>query len=225
MIIIGVTGGVGAGKSALLKEVEKRYNCRVIYSDDVANDVKKKGMPAYDKLVDLLGKDILEVSADGTYGEIDKKKMAKAIFNDDILLQKVNAILHPATNDYIDKEVTGEREKGKLDYLFIEAALLIENGYKDKANQLWYVYASEDVRRQRLSQNRGYSDEKITSIFYSQLSEYEFRKNCDFSIDNSTSLEDALSQIDRHLNGEDALSQIDRHLNGEDLLHDSKEVT
>lgn len=199
MKLIGVTGGVGAGKSALLTEVLNKYNCRVIFSDNVANDVKKKGMPAYDKLVELLGNEILEVEPDGSYGEIDKKKMAKAIFKDDDLLQKVNAILHPATNDYIADVIKTERAKNEIDYLFVEAALLIENGYKDIVDELWYIYASEEVRRQRLKAARGYSDEKIDSILEAQLSDEEFRINCDFIVDNSTSLSDALSQIDDHL--------------------------
>lgn len=199
MKLIGVTGGVGAGKSALLTEVLNKYNCKVVFSDNVANDVKKKGMPAYDKLVELLGDEILEVSDDGSFGEIDKKKMAQAIFKDDELLQKVNAILHPATNDYIADVIASERANGEIDYLFIEAALLIENGYKDIVDEMWYIYASEDVRRQRLKAARGYSDEKIDNILEAQLSEEEFRKNCDFVVDNSASLEDALNQIDEHL--------------------------
>ena len=122
MKIIGVTGGVGAGKSALLTRVMDICNCKVIFSDNVANDVKKKGMPAYDALVDLLGDGILEVNADGSYGEIDKKKMAAAIFKDDTLLQKVNDILHPATNKYIADIIDQERALGEIDYLFIEAS-------------------------------------------------------------------------------------------------------
>lgn len=199
MKIIGVTGGVGAGKSALLEELLNKYNCRVVFSDNVANDVKKKGMPAYDKLVELLGDEILEVSDNGTLGEIDKRKMAQVIFKDDELLQKVNAILHPATNDYIADVIATEKAKEEIDYLFIEAALLIENGYKDIVDEMWYIFASVDVRRQRLKVARGYSDEKIDSILEAQLSEDEFRKYCDFVVDNSGSLDDALAQIDDHL--------------------------
>lgn len=199
MKLIGVTGGVGAGKSALLTEVLNKYNCKVVFSDNVANDVKKKGMPAYDKLVDLLGKNILETESDGSLGEIDKKKMAQAIFKDDELLQKVNAILHPATNDYIKDVIASERAENKIDYLFVEAALLIENGYKDIVDEMWYIYASEEVRRKRLKASRGYSDEKIDNILEAQLSEEEFRNSCDFVVDNSSSIESALKQIDEHL--------------------------
>ena len=129
MKVIGVTGGVGAGKSELLHSLEAKYNCRVIFSDDVANKIKEKGEPSYDALTSLLGTDILTREADGTFGEIDRKKMAAAIFGKPELLSKVNAILHPATNGYILQQIEEERKSGRLALLFIEAALLIESGY------------------------------------------------------------------------------------------------
>ena len=192
--IIGITGGVGAGKSTVLGYIGEHYKCRIILSDDVANDIKKKGYPAYDELLELLGRDIL-----GDDGEIDKAKMASAIFGNKNLLKKVNNILHPAVNTFIINIIDDERARGELDFVFVEAALLIENGYDKIADELWYVYASEEVRRERLKASRGYSDDKITNIFKGQLDDREFRKHCAFVIDNSNSLEDAARQIDDKL--------------------------
>ncbi len=189
--IIGITGGIGAGKSEVLKYVEGKFNSRVIYSDQVANDIKKKGYPAYDELVRLLGKGIL-----GDDGEIDRKKMASAIFNNTEMLESVNNILHPAVNTFIMNIIDDERAKGQLDFVFVEAALLIENGYKNIVDELWYVYADEDTRRKRLKESRGYWDEKITDIFKNQLDEKTFRENADFVIDNSASLDEMAAQID-----------------------------
>jgi dephospho-CoA kinase len=192
--IIGITGGVGAGKSAILDHIRENYNARVIFSDNVANDIKKKGYPAYDELIRILGKDILDET-----GEIDKKKMAAAIFGDENLLTAVNNILHPAVNTFIINIIDSEREKGELDFVFVEAALLIENGYKRFVDELWYVYADEDTRRSRLKASRGYSDEKIDNIFDSQLDDKTFRENADFVIDNSGTLDDAKKQIDNKI--------------------------
>ena len=192
--IIGITGGVGAGKSAILGYIEENYNAMVIYSDNVANDIKKKGYPAYDELLSLLGKEILDDA-----GEIDKKKMAAAIFGNEKLLSAVNNILHPAVNTFIINIIDNEREKGELDFVFVEAALLIENGYKNFVDELWYVYADEDTRRLRLKKSRGYSDEKIDRIFESQLDDITFRENADFVVDNSGTLEDATEQIDKKI--------------------------
>lgn len=192
--IIGITGGVGAGKSSVLEHIRQNYNARIILSDDVANDIKKRGYPAYDELVALLGKEVL-----GDDLEIDRKKMAEAVFGDPELLEKVNKILHPAVNTYIFDIIRSERESGEKDFVFIEAALLIENGYKDIVDELWYVYADEDTRRERLRSSRGYSNEKISGIFANQLSEEAYRDSCDFVIDNSRSLKEAAEQVDNRL--------------------------
>ncbi|SFP92419.1 dephospho-CoA kinase [Butyrivibrio proteoclasticus] len=192
--IIGITGGVGAGKSTLLSYIRDNYNCLVIMSDDVANDIKKKGYPAYDALVEALGKEILSDD-----GEIDKALMAKAIFNNKNKLKTVNNILHPAVNQYIINIVDDERKRGVYDFVFVEAALLIENGYDKIVDELWYVYADEDTRRKRLKASRGYSDQKVTDIFKSQLCDEVFREHCAFVIDNSGEDSLAFSEIDNRL--------------------------
>lgn len=192
--IIGITGGIGAGKSTVLGYIRDNYNALVIFSDDVANDIKKKGYPAYDALVDLLGKEVLSKD-----GEIDKAKMASAIFNNKNLLKNVNNILHPAVNAFIINIIEKERAKGVYDFVFVEAALLIENGYDKIVDELWYVYASEDSRRQRLKASRGYSDEKIDDILGKQLDDATFRKYCSFVIDNSGKLSKAAGQIDNKI--------------------------
>ncbi|MBR4832693.1 MAG: dephospho-CoA kinase [Butyrivibrio sp.] len=192
--IIGITGGIGAGKSTVLEYIRDKYNCKIVYSDDVANEIKMKGYPAYDELVHFLGKEIL-----GDDGEIDRGKMAQAIFGDEKKLSTVNNILHPAVNTYIINIIDEEKLRNRLDFVFVEAALLIENGYEDIVDELWYVYASEDVRRQRLRDSRGYTDEKITGIFAKQLGDEDFRRHSDFVIDNSTDLEAVAKQVDEKL--------------------------
>ena len=194
MKVIGVTGGVGAGKSTVLNYIYGVCNCRIIYSDQVANDIKLKGQPCYEPLLELLSESVL----DGN-GEIDKKKMASMIFSDEILLAKVNDILHPAVNQYILEQIELERANDEIEYLFIEAALLIENGYVDIVDEMWYVYADEDVRRNRLKQSRGYSDEKISDILRGQLTDGDFRAHADFVIDNSGDEEYMHHQIDSKL--------------------------
>ena len=76
---------------------------------------------------------------------------------------------------------------------------MIEAGYKELVDELWYIYADSKVRKDRLRSTRGYSDEKIEQIMSSQLSEEIFRKECDFVIDNSGSLADSYRQIGEKL--------------------------
>lgn len=191
MKIIGITGGIGAGKSEILQYIRRHYNCEIYLADEVAHQVKQPGTEGFRRLVALLGNEVLAPD-----GQIDKKKMADRIFADGAVLEQVNAIVHPAVREFLLERM---RQAGDIELFFVEAALLIECGYEELLDEMWYVYASEETRRQRLRQNRGYSDEKISSIMQKQLQEEEFRRHCDFVIDNSRTLEDSYRQIDRKL--------------------------
>lgn len=196
MKIIGVTGGVGSGKSTVLNEIKKRYNCVLLLADDAAKELEKPGRDCYRRLIELLGDDIVDDN-----GYIINKKMSAKIFEDSSLLEKVNGIIHPAVKTYILDMIEAEKEKQEADFFFLEAALLIECGYKSIVDEMWYIYASDEVRRERLKASRGYTDEKIDSIMKSQLSNDEFIKESDRVIDNSGDLEATMSQIETIVKG------------------------
>lgn len=192
--IIGITGGVGSGKTEVLSYIKGKYNCTVIFADEVAHKVQEPGQDCYGELVALLGANVLAED-----GQIDRARMAEKIFVDGALLKGVNQIVHPAVKRYILDEIDREKGEGKIDFLFIEAALLIEDGYVNIADELWYVFASEDVRRDRLKSSRSYSDAKIDGILGSQLSEEEYKKHCKVWIDNGGSKQNTYEQIDKKL--------------------------
>ena len=81
----------------------------------------------------------------------------------------------------------------------MESALLLGSGLESHCDELWYVYASEDVRRDRLKKSRGYSDARITGIFDSQMKDEEFRKYCDFIIDTGISMENTYNTVKNKL--------------------------
>lgn len=193
MITIGITGGVGCGKSKVLDYIRDNYNCRIILADDIGNKVKEPGESCYQPMIDLFGEDIIDKN--DPLGNFDKKMIAQKIFSDQSLLLKINEIIHPAVKEYFLKEKEMETQKGEIDFLFLEAALLIECGYNQYVDEMWYIFADESVRRERLRTSRNYSDEKIDSIMKSQLSEEEFKANSDYVIDNSGNLEDTYKQI------------------------------
>ena len=196
MRFIGITGGVGAGKSSILAYIRENYPCEIYLADEVAHEVKKPGTKCFQKIVQILGEDVLDDT-----GEIDKRRMAAKIFADDKLLKQINDSVHPAVKIYLLDRLEEARKSGKVKLFFVEAALLIECGYGELVDEMWYVYAKESVRRERLRESRGYSEEKIDQIIEAQLSEEEFRKNSDFVIDNSGSLQAAYHQIDERLKG------------------------
>ncbi len=196
MRLIGITGGVGAGKSTIREYIKAHYRCRVYLADQVAHAVKEPGQPCYEALVELLGREVLEEN-----GQIHKGRMAERIFRDENLLEQVNALVHPAVRAYLLEKVREAREEGWAELFFIEAALLIECGYRDIVDEMWYVHAGEDLRSGRLRESRGYSPEKIGQIMGSQLTEEGFRAGSDFVIDNSGTPEESYRQIRRRLEG------------------------
>ena len=194
LLFIGITGGIGAGKSEILSYIRKHYKCEIYLADEVAHEVKRPGTECYRALVDLLGKEIINPD-----GQIDKARMAEKIFADASLLEKVNQLIHPAVKVYLLEHLEKARAAGDVELFFVEAALLIECGYGELVDEMWYIYADEQVRRERLKKARGYSEEKIENIMAKQLPEQKFRENCDFVIDNSGELADSYRQIDRKL--------------------------
>lgn len=206
MKIIGVTGGVGAGKSEILHYIETHYNARVLLADEAAHAIEAPGGAIYEPLIQLLDRYPVPVT-DGAEaapitlpdGMINKPEMARRIFSVPELLEQVNQLVHPAVKTYILDESAREKKAGRLDFFIVEAALLIEAGYKEHMDELWYIYCDENERRRRLRASRGYSDEKIDNILRSQLSEQEFRDNADVVIDNSGTIEAACAQVDAAL--------------------------
>ena len=190
MKIIGITGGVGSGKTQVLSYIEKHYKCRIVRSDETAHLLYEPGQECYKKLVALLGLEIL--AEDKT---IDKGKMAAVIFSNKMLLERVNQIVHPEVKNYILRQIEYEKGKGVVYYFFIEAALLIEEHYDQIVDELWYIYADTQIREKRLVENRQYSTQKIAYIMEGQLSEEEFRKHCQVVISNNGSLEETYKQI------------------------------
>lgn len=191
MKIIGITGGVGAGKTEVIKMIEQLCSCIVVTADRLARKLEQKGEVCFEPLLDLLGDEVLDEN-----GEIDAAKMAHMIFapGAEDLLAGVNAIVHPAVKTRILQMIREEEKKG-TDYFFIEAALLIEDHYDTIVDEMWYIYADEDTRRKRLKESRGYSDSKIDDIFASQSSDDVFRRFCSVVIDNSGSIEDTKIQL------------------------------
>ncbi len=224
MKFIGITGGVGAGKSAILSYLAEKPNTKVMLADEIAHDLMEPGTDCYQQIVEkfagldifvenkselLSGKEDIQneavlresvVNVSGKYPVFDRIKLAQVIFSDSGKREQMNAIVHPAVKEYVRKQYALEKENGNLELLVLEAALLIEEEYDEICDELWYIYTSEENRRSRLKISRGYSDEKIDNIFRSQLSEAEFRASTQVTIDNNGDLVETRRQIENALN-------------------------
>lgn len=195
MKFIGITGGVGAGKSAILDYLKNKPDTKVMLADEIAHELMVPGTQCYDRLKAEFGtEDIYQKD-----GFFDRIKLAQVIFSDNEKRKKLNGIVHPAVRKYVIGQATYERKEGKIKLLVLEAALLIEEHYDEICDELWYIYTSEENRRIRLKKQRNYSDEKINEIFNSQLTDEKFRKACRVVIDNNGTIEAAEAQIEAAL--------------------------
>ena len=190
MKIIGLTGGIGSGKSTVAKVLQEKFNAYLIFTDDVAKDLMSKGQISYKLTVDYFGQGILDET-----GEIDRKKLASIVFGDKEKLEKLNSFSHPYVEEFVQNKIKELKETNEYSIIVVETALLLEVGYERFCDDVWYVTAPEEVRRDRLKQSRGYSDEKIDSILKNQMSDEVFRKSCPHVLENNGPIDKIEQQI------------------------------
>lgn len=193
MRIIGVTGGVGSGKSAVLNYLEDHFDSRVVKADEVGHLLMMPGRACYEPVIELFGEWIVKEDT-----SLDRQTIASIVFQEPEMLQKLDDIVHPAVYQYIVREIERSKKEG-TEFFFIEAALLLEEKYDEICDEVWYIYCEKEVRMERLRRDRGYSDEKIESLMRNQLSEDEFEAKCDFQIYNSEDVAYTHLQIERRM--------------------------
>lgn len=191
MKTIGLTGGVGAGKTQILEYLNDKYGATICQADEIARRLQKKGTEVYEAIVAYFGKDILDEKE-----EIDREKLAGIVFTDSKELEVLNRIVHPAVKEEVKRKIAKE-ERRNTNLFILEAALLIEDHYDEICDELWYVYVKKDVRKKRLIYARGYQSEKIDEIMASQLSKDEFMEHCHRVIDNNGVFAETMIQLDQ----------------------------
>ncbi|MBR2409767.1 MAG: dephospho-CoA kinase [Lachnospiraceae bacterium] len=197
MKVIGITGGVGAGKSTVVGILQKHYTTEYLHCDAIAHELMERGGSAHEELISLFGEDL--VNGDGT---LNRSKLYERAFLGD-RVEELNACVHPKVRIYVEERIKSLRMSGFAGLVLIEAALLIEAGYKEICDELWYIHAPVNLRRARLKANRGYSDERVDSIMAEQATEEVFVSASDFVLYNDASEEECeahvLKQIEKHL--------------------------
>lgn len=188
MKVIGITGGVGSGKSIVLAYLEEAYGAVICQMDETARSLQKKGTRCFERIVEVFGHEILDAQ-----GELDRAALGSIVFASEEKLAQLNGIVHPEVIRHVAKDIQSKEAQGRSLYV-VEAALLPDVG-KELCDELWYIYADESARRERLKASRGYTDEKISQMIASQPQEERFRSTCSVVIDNSGSFEDTMKQI------------------------------
>ena len=191
MKIIGITGGVGAGKTEILEYLNNKYGASICHTDKVAKKLQKKGGVCYDAIVEYFGRSILNDKE-----ELDREKLSDIVFSNQAELEVLNRIVHPAVKEEVDRLISQEKRRN-TNLFIIESAILIEAKYGSICDELWYIYVDDETRRKRLYYSRGYDTKKIDEIIAAQLPKAQFLRNCDRAIDNSGDFTETMLQLDQ----------------------------
>lgn len=189
MKIIGITGGIGSGKTAVLNILKSDYGAFVMEADALAHCLMKPGQMSYNDIVNAFGQDILMED-----GVIDRQKLGQVVFNDEEKLKILNSITHPNVKKAILSSIV-EKEIAGCDLYVLEAALLIQDGYLDICDEMWFVYADLEKRIERLCMYRGFTRERAAKVIRSQAPDEYYEMNCVKKIDNSGDIDELKKQI------------------------------
>lgn len=188
MKVIGLTGGVGSGKSLAAQILKEECRAELLIADDLGHLAMEPGTEGYRQIIERFGRQILNQD-----GLVDHEALSLVIFRDEQARTDLNGIIHPAVLEYIKKYI---QERKSLDGMIIlESAILFETGCDRFCDQIWYVHVSDEIRRERLADNRGYTIEKTESIMSKQLSVQEFYSRCNVVVENDGTKEDLTEQI------------------------------
>ena len=182
MMVVGLTGGIGSGKTTIAKWFQSQ-NIPVYIADKEAKALMNRSKVIKRKLTSLFGEDAYKE------GKLNREYLASKIFNDRTLLSKMNAIVHPKIGSHFNRWL----KKQDSPYVIKEAAIIFENNLEYQYDYIITVVADKDLRIERVMKRDNASKEKVESIIRNQLSDEEKIKKSHFVINNNK-LEEAKEQ-------------------------------
>lgn len=187
MHVIGLTGGIGSGKSTVA-DILQQQGATVVSADLTGHEVYQPGRPAWQEIVDAFGREV--VAPDGT---IDRKKLGAIVFSDPKELKRLNAITHPRMKGMMREKLQALRQQG-VPVAVLEAALLLDAGWDDLADEIWVTVAPEQVAARRTSERSGISEAQALERIRAQMSNEERKKRANVVIDTDCSMEETRSR-------------------------------
>jgi dephospho-CoA kinase len=184
MLTIGLTGGIGSGKSTVA-QILGEFGAPILDADKVAHTTYAPGAPAYDAVIAAFGAQV--VAADRT---IDRKKLGSIVFGNPERLNQLTSIVWPATRESIRRNVADLRASGAKLPIVVEAAILIEANWQPLFNEIWLVRASREQVVTRIESQRGLKPAETEARIRAQLSDEERLKHATLVIENNGSLEE-----------------------------------
>jgi dephospho-CoA kinase len=183
MIVIGLTGGIGTGKSEVAR-ILQGLGAVLISADRVGHEAYRPHSEIWQEVVKAFGKEILQPD-----GEIDRKKLGSIVFSDPQQLVKLNQIMHPHMARMVAQQIEGLRQEG-VPVVLVEAALLFEAGWGSLVDEVWATDSAIEVVVNRLQARNGLSEEEIRKRINAQMPAKERLARSDVVIDNSGDVAD-----------------------------------
>ncbi len=193
MRVIGLTGGLGTGKSTVSQFLQE-LGAVVLDADRVGHETYLPDTPAWKDLVAAFGREIT-----GPSQEIDRKKLGAIVFSDPAKLKQLNGIVHPRMRDLMEQKLR-ELDRQGVDTVVLEAAILIEAGWLSLVDEVWITQAREEIVVERVKARNNWSEEQIKARIDSQLSPEERAKHAQVIIDTNGTLEKVKAQVGAHWN-------------------------
>ena len=183
MVVIGLTGGMGTGKSEASRMLQE-LGAVLIDADQVGHETYAPGTEAWRAVVDTFGEVVLHPG-----GEIDRKKLGTIVFADPQALATLNAIMHPRMAQVIEKRIIELKSQG-VRVIVLEAALLIEANWTPLTDEVWVTVAPEEAVVERVQARTGMSEDAIRARIGSQLPQAELVRHAHAVIENAGDLDD-----------------------------------
>ena len=187
MILVGLTGGIGSGKSTVSEMLAAR-GAVIVDADAIVREIQEPGSPVIDQLVEAFGPSVVDSS-----GALDRQAMANIVFTDPDALKKLNGIVHPAVGAEMNRRVLDQRETHNV--VVLDIPLLTENPREGLQARI-VVDVPEELQIERLVEFRGFSEDDARARMSRQATRAERLSKADFVVDNSGTREDLVAQVD-----------------------------
>ena len=188
-LTIGLTGGIGSGKSTVAKMLED-LGATVIHADAVGHEVYLPQTVGWRRVTEAFGSAI--VKPDQT---IDRQKLGAIVFRDQEALKRLNAIVHPLIYAEIQRRMSALRASGVIGPVVVEAAILIEANWLPLVDEVWLVVAGKEAVVERLASQRSLSPDDVSRRVDAQLSDAERRKVAHVVIENRGSIDELRQRV------------------------------
>jgi len=189
MKVIGLTGGIGSGKSTVSQFLSE-LGATVLDADKVGHQCYQPGTEARKDVVDAFGEEIIAPDE-----SIDRKKLGAIVFGDPEALIRLNQIMHPRMYDMMADQIE-EYRLGGVEVVVLDAAVLFEGGWTPLVDEIWITVASEPTVVQRVRERTGLPEEQIRSRIRSQLSNEERKEKADLVISNDGGLDELREKVE-----------------------------